>query len=135
MLLAHVSARSAIYGTFVPRGHVLLAKACVGYRRIIEYLAWIENAFRVQHPLDIQHQRPLLRVARDWEPCLLLQTDAMFGRDRTANPAQWLIDAAFNLFPVLRDARTNGDVHVAVAHLDKEPNAPNPGAGRGGERG
>src|SRR3546814_12983828 len=83
MVLATVRASSAIEGPFVPRGHVRLAKACVGYRRSIEYLAWIENAFRVQHPLDIQHQRPLLRVARDWEPCLLLQTDAMFGRDRT----------------------------------------------------
>src|SRR3546814_6436563 len=109
---------------FVPRGHVRLAKACVGYRRSIEYLAWIENAFRVQHPLDIQHQRPLLRVARDWEPCLLLQTDAMFGRDRTANPAQWLIDAAFNLFPVFGAARTNGDVQIAVAHMSKERHAP-----------
>src|SRR3546814_15354359 len=124
MVLATVRASSAIEGPFVPRGHVRLAKACVGYRRSIEYLAWIENAFRVQHPLDIQHQRPLLRVARDWEPCLLLQTDAMFGRDRTANPAQWLIDAAFNLFPVFGAARTNGDGQIAVAHMSKERKAP-----------
>src|SRR3546814_19119817 len=95
----------------------LFRSSWVGYRRSIEYLAWMENAFRVQHPLDIQHQRPLLRVARDWEPCLLLQTDAMFCRDRTANPAQWLIDAAFNLFPVFGAARTNGDVQIAVAHM------------------
>src|SRR3546814_16785191 len=110
MVLATVRASSAIEGPFVPRGHVRLAKACVGYRRSIDYLAWIENAFRVQHPLDIQHQRPLLRVARDWEPCLLLHTDAMFGRARTANPPQRLIDASSILFPVFRDARTTGAV-------------------------
>src|SRR3546814_15044654 len=48
----------------------------------------------------------------------------MFGRDRTANPAQGLIDAAFNLFPVFGAARTNGDVQIAVAHMSKERNAP-----------
>src|SRR3546814_14971871 len=48
----------------------------------------------------------------------------MFGRDRTANPAQGLIDAAFNLFPVFGAARTNGDVQIAVAHMSKKRYAP-----------